>query len=304
MGAVYRAREIALERPVAIKVLPPEFASNRRAVERFMREARLAANLRHPNIVSIHAVGERQGIHYFTMDLIEGETLQRLIARKARGQGLSQAEARTILLAIAKAVDHAHRRGVVHRDLKPANIMVQSDGRVLVMDFGLARGEESSSLTQPGAVVGTPRYMSPEQAEGKPATARSDIYAVGLIYYLMLTGTDLATGDSVGAIVAQHLSGTLADRVRASTSLLDQDRALILGMIERASSDRISSMEMVIEALRGQIPSGASPGPCDQTAPPPSQPSPLPKPAARPIRKKTRKRLEKLLDELEREQGE
>ena len=190
MAVVYRALDLRLNRRVAIKILPPELAFNPNVRSRFMREAQMAAQLAHPNIVPIYAVDERdrEGIVYFVMALVDGESLA---ARLRREGALRVEEARVIIADVADALDYAHRQGVVHRDIKPDNILLdRRTGRPQVTDFGIARAAaEESRLTVTGASVGTPAYMSPEQAMGdRDVDGRSDIYSLGIVAYQMLSG--------------------------------------------------------------------------------------------------------------------
>ncbi len=203
MGVVYLAYETALQRPVALKVLPPPLAADREKREQFLREARTAARLRHPNIVPIHAVEEAGDLVFFTMDHVEGETLgQRVMSRGPLPVG----EAIRILHAVAGAVGYAHRRGVVHRDLKPDNIMIETgSGRALVMDFGIAHAEWEPEIDRAGYVTGTAPFMSPEQVRGGMGDERSDVYALGITAYFAVTGHLPFDGDTVEDIFAQHV---------------------------------------------------------------------------------------------------
>ncbi len=187
MGVVYRARQVSLERTVAVKMMRPGLLATEAEIQRFHTEAKTAAGLQHPNIVAIHEVGEFDGLHYFSMDFVEGPSLAELVHEKA----LSPAEAARYVQILAETVQYAHSRGILHRDLKPSNVLVDASGRPRVTDFGLARplaGDSGGSLG--GAVAGTPAYMAPEQAGGEqrrlgPAT---DVYALGAILYELLTG--------------------------------------------------------------------------------------------------------------------
>jgi len=187
MGAVYLARDLALDREVAIKVVKAD-SSAREVHDRLRREARTAARLSHPNIVPLHAFGEVEGMPYFVMGFVRGESLA---ARLRRDGHLPEEEARRILADLAEALDHAHRQGVVHRDVKPDNVLLDDEsGRALLTDFGVARARGGTeTLTAAGGVVGTPAYMSPEQAAGRgEMDGRSDIYSLGVLAYAILTG--------------------------------------------------------------------------------------------------------------------
>lgn len=187
MGAVYLAHESGLDRNVAIKVLPPEMAHSPEHRERFRREARTAARLTHPGIVPLHAFGEHEAMLYYVMGYVEGESLAE---RLERAGPVPETEARAILVTLADALQYAHARGVVHRDVKPQNILLESQsGRAMLTDFGVARvTTETATFASVGALVGTPQYMSPEQASGKPVGPASDLYSLGLVAYAMLTG--------------------------------------------------------------------------------------------------------------------
>ena len=185
MGTVYRAVDPVLEREVAVKTLLPHLPDEVMAEvrERFLREARSAGRLNHPSIVTIYDVGEQDGVAYMAMELLEGRTLQQMLRDPARLPFASIAE---IVAQVADALDHAHRFGIVHRDVKPANIVVSPTGRAKLADFGIAH-VTSSSMTQTGAALGSPKYMSPEQILGQPVDPRSDVFSLGVVLYEMLT---------------------------------------------------------------------------------------------------------------------
>ena len=194
MGVVYRAADTKLRRAVALKVLPPEMARDPERLARFQREARSVAALNHPHIVTLHSVEEVDGIHFLTMELVEGQPLDRLIPEG----GLPVDRILEVASAIAEALAAAHERGIVHRDLKPANVMLTDEGRVKVLDFGLAKeihapnpGDATLTLagsTGAGIVMGTPAYMSPEQIAGRALDHRTDIFSFGAMLYEMTTG--------------------------------------------------------------------------------------------------------------------
>lgn len=184
MGQVYLAIQEALERPVAIKVINPALSADPTFHQRFLKEGKIVAQLRHPHIVTIHDIGEYQSQYYMVMEYIQGGTLKNRMQK-----GLSAEKAVDILRQLASALGHAHRLGFIHRDVKPANILFRDDDNAVLSDFGIAKAcEDSASLTATGLVIGTVLYMSPEQAQGKILDGRSDLYSLGLVFFEMLTG--------------------------------------------------------------------------------------------------------------------
>ena len=203
MGVVLLARDVALERLVAIKLLPPDLAADPEYRERFLREARTAAGLSHPNIVPIHTVEEHGAFVFFVMGYVDGETLR---DRVERSGPLTSRLAMKVMQEVAWALGYAHQRGVVHRDIKPDNIMLEyAADRALVTDFGIAIGR-SGAAARPGEVIGTARYMSPEQACGEAVDARSDLYSLGATCFYALTGRAPFEAATLPAIIAQHVS--------------------------------------------------------------------------------------------------
>src|SRR3954469_11037046 len=214
MGTVYRATHLLIDRPVAIKVLNPHFVEDEEAQERFRREARAAGRLQHQNVAAVTDFGRTDdGLVYIVMELLEGRTLRDVLSREAP---LDAARAVSLMLQISAAVGAAHEAGIIHRDLKPANIFIvqrkDAPPFVKVLDFGIAKlaaealdgDNDPPTLTQVGAMIGTPRYMSPEQCEGVKLTPASDVYSLGIILYEMLTGTTPFTGTSPIAIAIKH----------------------------------------------------------------------------------------------------
>jgi WD40 repeat protein/serine/threonine protein kinase len=195
MGVVYKARQVSLNRIVALKMILSGRLASSGAIERFQTEAEAAARLEHPNIVPIYEIGEREGAHYFTMRLVEGGNLRQAFG----GKPLPMVRAAELIVALARAMDYAHRRGVLHRDLKPANVLLDSSGQPQITDFGLAKlATRDTGLTRSAAVMGTPNYMAPEQAAGqsRQATAAADIYSLGAILYELLTGRPPFRGET------------------------------------------------------------------------------------------------------------
>jgi serine/threonine-protein kinase len=204
MGIVYLARDVELDRNVAIKVLPPEFSVRPELRERFLREARTSAKLSHPNIVPVHRADDVGGFVFFVMAYVDGETL----GQRVRGRGpLTPAQAARTFREVAWALAYAHARGVIHRDVKPDNILLERDtGRALVTDFGIALRSDAGALTDEGNVMGTAQFMSPEQAAGEVLDGRSDLYSLGVVGYFALTGNLPFDGPTVQSILAKHLT--------------------------------------------------------------------------------------------------
>src|SRR5437867_7237521 len=196
MGAVYKAMDRELSRPVALKVIRPDLAGNQAILDRFKQELLLAREVTHKNVIRIYDLGEAEGMKFITMEYVEGKDLRTLINEKNK---LAPEEAVEIMQQVCRALEAAHSVGIIHRDLKPQNIMRDKSGRILVMDFGLARTLEGDGMTQTGALVGTMDYMSPEQALGKDLDQRSDLFALGLIFYELLTGKMPYKSESVVA---------------------------------------------------------------------------------------------------------
>ena len=202
MAAVFLADEIGLDRPVAIKVLPPELTRDESLVARFQREAKTSAKLDHPHIIPIYRVESEGGLHYFVMKYVAGRSLESLLESK---EAMPIDLATRILREAALALGHAHARGVVHRDVKPANIMLDQDGRVVLTDFGISKAGESTQLTQTGMIIGTPDYMAPEQALGIELDGRADQYALGVVAYEMLTRQCPFSGGSAHTLLYRHI---------------------------------------------------------------------------------------------------
>lgn len=205
-AVVYSVRDLRLNRYLAVKVMRPDLVASPTTVERFRREARYVAQLDHPNILPVTFAGEGAGLVYYAMPRVRGITLREALRAEGR---LSVSRALEIFSAVAAALDHAHQKAVVHRDIKPANIMLEQSGKVLVLDFGIAKAlsPDGGSLSLSGAIIGSAEYMSPEQASGsREIDARTDIYSLGVVGYEMLTGTTPFPGDGMEQMLAKQMN--------------------------------------------------------------------------------------------------
>jgi serine/threonine-protein kinase len=266
MGIVYRAEDEKLRRTVALKVLPEDFDDDAHRRKRFLREARVAAAIAHPNVAAIHEVGEADGRVYIAMELASGTTLR----KRLDGGALSVDESLRIARDIARGVGRAHARSIAHRDLKPDNVMVSDDGAVKVLDFGLAKpmelapssgdDAENVTVTQEGRIIGTPGYMSPEQARGAAIDVRTDVFSMGVMLYEMLTGTRPFSGStSMDTLIATSRDGyTPASRKNPRVpAAIDR---VIAKCLEKEPAERYATAEELLaalEAVRMDAPAGS-----------------------------------------------
>ncbi|MEP6991440.1 MAG: serine/threonine-protein kinase [bacterium] len=248
MGVVYLARDVSLDRDVAIKVLPAHLAHDTEARERFVREARTAAGLSHPHIVPIHRVGESRGFVFFVMGYVEGETLGERL--RTRGP-LAPADATRVLREVAWALAYAHGRGIVHRDVKPDNILLEAGtGRALVTDFGIAHGDgDVGPTTDPGKIMGTAHFMSPEQAASEPVDGRSDIYSLGVVGYLALSGRLPFESPNLHALLVRQATEAPPSVMRAAPGLPPALGAAIDRCLAREPLERFADGEALAAAL-------------------------------------------------------
>jgi hypothetical protein len=256
-AVVFRARDHALDRDVAVKVMDVAGAPSPTLGERFAREARTIAGLEHPNIVPIYEVGEPGDLLYIMMRCVDGPSLRQLLSDRRR---LSVGDAARVARAVADALAYAHSRGIVHRDIKPDNILLDRRGHVMVTDFGIAKAAQAATaaqLTVEGMIIGTPQYMSPEQASGETVDGRSDIYSLGIVLYQMLTGAPPFDGDSAAKIIAQQLSATPPDIRHSRPDVAPELAAVLSRMLAKAPGERFQTASEVSRALVGAQPSAA-----------------------------------------------
>jgi serine/threonine protein kinase len=320
MAVVYKGVEIALERTVALKVVPPDSANLGQAAERFRREAKLAASLDHPNIIPVYRVGQAGPLHYMAMKFVEGRAVDSILEQQG---ALPLPVCIAILRYSAAGLAFAHERKIVHRDIKPANILVDKDGRVMVSDFGIARALEEVSMTASGMMIGTPYYMSPEQCGGQKVSPQSDQYSLGIMGFQLLTGEVPFLADSMVGVIQHHYMTPVPDilqvRPEVPKELLDivycslnkdpndrfattRDMAAALENVPMTDADKEEAEKLLKELSLGRIipkvrtgtlPPLAltisGPGPRVQPRPITAPKSRPPSPAVRPIRRKKKK---------------
>src|SRR5580704_4217725 len=245
MGAVYKARDQEVDRLVALKVIRPELAGHSSVLQRFKQELILARTVTHRNVIRIYDLGVAEGCRFITMEFIEGRDLSSVLEERK----LAPDEVVKILRQVCAALEAAHLEGVVHRDLKPQNVMLEASGRVVVMDFGLARSMEATGLTQAGAIMGTPAYMSPEQARGIPADERSDIFSLGIIAYQMLTGVVPYKADTALASMLLRTQGPPTPSVEIDPTIPQALNDLVQKSLAVDPKDRYQSAALMDKDL-------------------------------------------------------
>jgi serine/threonine protein kinase len=251
MGTVYVCEHSSLKRKVAIKMLSPELAENKVAVERFLREARSASALSHPNIVRVHHVGQSAGTHYIVMEYVDGATLEQVVDRKGP---FTIAEAAQIAIQVAAGLGHAHEKGFVHRDIKPENLMITKNGQVKILDMGLTKSVKNASDNLTGVlntntILGTLDYLSPEQAIQNDVTPRSDVYSLGATLFMLLTGHSPYDGVPAQQKLMQHQFGQVPDLRDYRSDAPVEFAALLTRMMAKKPEDRPASADVVAAEL-------------------------------------------------------
>jgi len=246
MGKVYRAVDQKINEEVALKLIRPEIAAEKKTIERFSNELKLARKISHRNVSRMYHLSEEEGIHYLTMEYVFGEDLKRFISRSGQltiGKAVSTAK------QVCEGLAEAHRLGVIHRDLKPQNIMIDKDGNARIMDFGIARSLKAKGITVAGMIIGTPEYMSPEQAEGKESDQRSDIYSLGVILYEMVTGRIPFEGDTPLSIAMKHKSEIPPAPKELNVQIPEDLNRVILKCMEKDTANRYQQAEELFSEL-------------------------------------------------------
>lgn len=246
MANVFLANDIILNRNVAVKVLRGDLSNDDKFIRRFEREALSVSNLSHPNIVEIYDVGEEDGEHYIVMEYIEGKTLKQLLKKR---ESLTLTEVIDIMTQLTDGISHAHESYIIHRDIKPQNIMIEDDGRIKITDFGIAMALNATQLTQTNSVMGSVHYLPPEQASGKSATVKSDIYAMGIMMYELLTGTVPFRGDNAVEIALKHMKDKIPSVRKQDPSIPQSVENIILKATAKNPRNRYDSAKEMHEDL-------------------------------------------------------
>lgn len=247
MGHVYKARDMELSEKVALKLINPKIAADKKTIERFRNELKLARKIRHRNVCQMYDLNKDNEKYYITMEYVPGEDLKSFIRRSRE---LSIKGAISIARQVCEGLMEAHKHGVVHRDLKPSNIMIDKDGNVRIMDFGIARSLKSKGLTGAGIMIGTPEYLSPEQADGEEIDGRSDIYSLGVILYEIVSGQLPFQGDTPLSLAVKHRIEKPGDPRTINPQIPERLSQIILKCLEKKKEDRYQTAEKLLEDLK------------------------------------------------------
>lgn len=259
MGVVYHARHRSIRREVALKVLFPHLANDAEFTQRFQREGQAMATLRHPNIVEVYDAGFADGYYYMAIELLPGGSLHQQLTQLSRAQQMMPVEqALRITKEVAQALEYAHQKGFVHRDIKPSNVLIAADGRYVLTDFGIVHAEGATKLTRNLTTLGTPEYMSPEQAQGLPVDGRSDIYSLGIVLYEMLAGKPPFSSDTPWATVYQHIQQPPPSITAIRSDLSPAVRDIVNRSLAKKADDRFQSAKEMAAAIERII--GVAPG--------------------------------------------
>ena len=248
MGKVYRVLDKKVNEEVALKLIKPEVAADRKTIDRFANELRMARQISHKNVCRMYHLSEEEGIHYITMEYVPGENLKNMIRMTKQ---LSLGASLNVARQICQGLSEAHRLGIVHRDLKPSNIIIDRDGNARILDFGIARSVKSKAITGLGGLIGTPEYMSPEQAETREVDQRSDIYSLGVILFEMLTGKVPFEGETLLSVVMKHKSEKPPEPKKINPRIPDDLNRVILKCLEKDREKRYQSAEELLSDLTG-----------------------------------------------------
>jgi serine/threonine protein kinase len=238
MGRVYKATDTKIKEKVALKLIKPEIASDKKTLERFGNELKIARKITHKNVGKMFDINDAEGTHFITMEYVSGQDLKGLIRQSGQ---LGIGTALSIAKQVCEGLAEAHKVGVIHRDLKPSNIMIDREGSVRIMDFGIARSLKEKGITGAGVMIGTPEYMSPEQVEGKEVDQRSDIYSLGVILYEMVTGRVPFEGDTALTIAVKHKTEEPKDPKELNSQLSEDLSKVILRCLEKDKDKRFQS---------------------------------------------------------------